>query len=787
MEEKLFYFFLFLRRKYLRQLADALASDPSSGKAFGYDTDLLLQLIQAFFDKEDSRLQLPSGDTELFLGELKKTIAGHIPLYTTDVQMATEIYVQLDTYANELNALRHLHSTHPEYQAHSYPEYGPFDKYASHDRLDLPAEEQEESLELRKALETAAEGISRTGPDEKLRKVSPEFAAMHGYTSREMKGKKWTDFIYPEDRSRVTELCRNLREKQKITFDARTVFGNGTYQHHEITLVPVWTGGEYTGHYAFHRDITEHRGKEDDLLSRNIQLESALKLAHMGTWEMDCGKKILSFSSGFREIYGMPDEESSVPLEDLLEYIPKEDRAMFRDRLQRCIFKKQPFNIYHPIRRADGTERMLHTIGEVVEDKRKNTLRVLGIGQDITEGLNQEKKFQTLLECAPDAILIFNEKLTIQEWNKKAEEIFGWTRFEVLGKKLDHLLIPEKYREKFRNNLQRLLSSGGKEGFYRETELLAMKKYGASFPIETSVSSVKLGKGYLFLVFLRDITRRKATDQLLKQRAEELQKSNTELERFVHVASHDLQEPLRSISSYVQLLQLRYGNKLDKNAGDYIRYAVEGAGRMHMIINDLLTYARTSSAENTKGETDCSRVLRNVLNSLRQQISASSAEITFSPALEKLPILMAEENQMVELFQHLLSNALKFSTGGVPPRIYITVHAYDTDTTADKELIQQETAGTRLSSADLPSRGWLFEISDNGIGIPKEYCEKIFVIFQRLHARNRYPGTGIGLAICKKIVERHSGRIWVKSEPGRGSSFKFVLPKIPRSTLINSV
>ena len=231
----------------------------------------------------------------------------------------------------------------------------------------------------------------------------------------------------------------------------------------------------------------------------------------------------------------------------------------------------------------------------------------------------------------------------------------------------------------------------------------------------------------------------------LEESRRELDRSNQELEQFAYVASHDLQEPLRMVSSYTQLLARRYQGRLDTNADEFIAYAVDGANRMQRLINDLLAYSRVGTRGKEFKPTDCTAVFDQALANLKVTIEESSAVVARGP----LPTVMADKLQIGQLLQNLIGNALKYQ-GDEPPRVHVTA----------------EQKGTE----------WVFSVRDNGIGIDPQYAERIFVIFQRLHNREEYPGTGIGLAICKKIVERHGGRIWVESQLGSGATFSFTIP-----------
>jgi len=243
---------------------------------------------------------------------------------------------------------------------------------------------------------------------------------------------------------------------------------------------------------------------------------------------------------------------------------------------------------------------------------------------------------------------------------------------------------------------------------------------------------------------VKEIAERKLAMAALAAKEEKLQRSNTELEQFAYVASHDLQEPLRMVGSYTQLLSRRYKGKLDQDADEFIAFAVDGVTRMQRLINDLLRYSRVGTKGREPEPTDSGTVLERALANLKVTIEDNKATVTHDP----LPVVMADDRQLEQLFQNLVGNAVKFH-GSEPPLVHIR--------------------------AERSNGGWMFAVKDNGIGIEPQYFDRVFQVFQRLHTRAEYAGTGIGLAVCKKIVERHGGRIWVESEPGKGTSFLFTL------------
>jgi light-regulated signal transduction histidine kinase (bacteriophytochrome) len=245
----------------------------------------------------------------------------------------------------------------------------------------------------------------------------------------------------------------------------------------------------------------------------------------------------------------------------------------------------------------------------------------------------------------------------------------------------------------------------------------------------------------------REVSERAAAEQALREKTDALGRSNGELEQFAYVASHDLQEPLRMVSSYVQLFEKRYAGQVDPQAQKYINYAVEGAKRMQALIGGLLEFSRVGRVDEPFGSVDTGLALDHALLNLRSAIEESHATVT----RDHLPTVTGNAGRLAQVFQNLIGNAIKFRRRDAATAIHV--------------------------SAVAQRKEWLFAVRDNGIGIDPQYLERIFVIFQRLHTRAEYPGTGIGLSICKKVVERHGGRIWVESQPGAGATFQFTLPR----------
>jgi PAS domain S-box-containing protein len=372
-------------------------------------------------------------------------------------------------------------------------------------------------------------------------------------------------------------------------------------------------------------------------------------------------------------------------------------------------------------------------------------IRDISVRKAAEEHLAQmEARYRGLLEAAPDAMVVVNQSGKIVLLNVQAEKQFGYRRDELVGQKVKDI-IPEGFAERLFADALRSAEDALAQQIGAGIELYGRRKDGSVFPIEIMLSPLESTEGTLVTAAIRDITKRKTAEANLVQKVEELNRSNVELEQFAYIASHDLQEPLRMVASYTQLLSRRYKGKLDSDADEFIAFAVDGASRMQRLIKDLLAYSRVGTTGKDMLEISSEAALRQALINLRGAIEESSALVTHDP----LPMILADETQLIELFQNLVSNAIKYQKNGIP-RVHI-------------------------SAANDGGNKWIFSVQDNGVGIESQYFERIFGVFQRLHKRDEFAGTGIGLAICKKIVERHGGSISVESQPGEGSTFRFSL------------
>ncbi|HLO88321.1 MAG TPA: GAF domain-containing protein [Nostocaceae cyanobacterium] len=552
----------------------------------------------------------------------------------------------------------------------------------------------------------------------------------------------------------------------------------------------------------YFQDITEKKKTAAALRESEQRWQLALQGNNDGIWDWNVQNNEVFFSQRWKEMLGYQDDEISNHLDDWKQRVHPDDLPWVWQAIEDHLQQKTPFYATeHRVRCKDGSYKWILDRGKALWNELGKTVRMVGSHTDITERKRAEEELirqnkrarlfaeitlkireslhveeilptavtevQKLLQA--DRVLIFRiladgsgaviQEAVLPEWPA------------ILGQNILDPCFREEYIEQYRQGRISSIVDIDQANIapcYQDLLQRCQVKANLVVPILVRenlwglIIAHQCAGPRNWTSFEMEILQQLANQigigiyqaQLLEQetqQSQELARSNAELEQFAYVASHDLQEPLRMVTSYLQLLERRYKDKLDASADKFIAYAVDGAHRMQILIQDLLNYSRVSTRAQPFELVDSHQTLKVAIANLKVAIEESNAIITYDP----LPQVIADPTQLTQVWQNLIGNAIKFR-GEEVPIIHIGV------TNINEETKQANT--------------WLFWVKDNGIGIDPQYTDRIFVIFQRLHNRTRYPGTGIGLAICKKIIERHGGSIWVESELGRGSTFYFTIP-----------
>jgi PAS domain S-box-containing protein len=575
------------------------------------------------------------------------------------------------------------------------------------------------------------------------------------------------------------------------------------------------------------RVSAEQKQTEAALKESKQQLKLAFQAAKLGSWQLNFQTGELSISSQCKENFGLP-PEAECSYNDLLACIHPDDRSYMQDLVKQALKNKCDYEAEYRSIWPDGSVHWVLARGLGIYSADGNPIQMIGVILDITdrkraeeelkrqnlrsqlfaeitlkirESLQPEEVLQTTV-TEVQKLLQADRVLIFRLWSDGSGTVVqeavlpGWP--VVLGRNILDSCFQQDYVEKYRQGRVSGIVDI-EHADIRDCHRKFLQQFGVKANLVVPIL-VREGIWGLLIAhqcasprhwsnFELELLQQLANQigialsqaQLLERETrqrQELARSNAELEQFAYVASHDLQEPLRMVTSYLQLLERKYKNQLDSSAEEFITYAVDGARRMQFLINDLLNYSRVSTRGQPFEQVDCTAVFERAIANLKFAIEESGALITHDP----LPTVMADATQMTQVFQNLIGNAIKFRRE-LPPQIHIKA-------VMGTGQAEEQGAGELLtpnSSLNTQTNEWLFSVSDNGIGIESQYAERIFVIFQRLHGRSKYSGTGIGLAICKKIIERHGGRIWVESKQGQGSTFYFTISDQAGQTALQGI
>jgi PAS domain S-box-containing protein len=562
--------------------------------------------------------------------------------------------------------------------------------------------------------------------------------------------------VAPQDRQRLGERIQALVTKgDPLDLEFSILRPDGSQRTvHGIAAVTFSPEGKLVRAIGALQDLTERRAAENALRHVEERLANVFRASpvpiSISTLK---GGRIIEANESVLRFHGVPrDRLVGRTIEEINVYRRPEDR----EQLRKALTEKGALRDYElELRTLSGEVRTVLLSADRIEFAGQPCL--LTMFYDITErkaaqeALTQsEARHRIVAETAFDGMVTMDEGGSILFVNPAMERIFGYGRSELEGQPITLLMGAD---EKGRHQVAfgRYLSTGTRTTNWHSMEMPGRTKDGRTVDLEISFGESDQGGKRLFTGILRDVSERKRAQAELSKQVEELARSNQDLEQFAYVASHDLQAPLRQVMSYMQLLRERHGAQLRGDAIEFLDFSLQGAERMQELIDDLLAFSRAGSTPAPTRLSDAKAAALAAEGDLRLEVEAAGAQVDIGD----LPEVWADPAQLRELFQNLLSNAIKFR-GKEKPHV---------------------TIGCVRDGAN-----WRFVVRDNGIGIDPAYQEKVFEIFQRLHGRSKYPGTGIGLAVCKKIVERLGGRIWFESVPGKGSDFYFTLPTYPRGS-----
>jgi PAS domain S-box-containing protein len=606
----------------------------------------------------------------------------------------------------------------------------------------------------RAIFESTAAGMAILDEDTTVVMGNSKLEQLTGFRKNEVEGlKPWTEFVAPEDLARIKEYHRARRRNAASApkeYELRLLAKDGTRR--EVFVTAALIPGTKRSVVSI-VDVTALKTAQAAVLEQAAMLDAA----HDAIMTLDPEGRITYWNRGAERLYGWAKQEAEGQNANALlrTRFPESREELWPKLMESGRWEGE---LIHVTR--DGVPVTVASSWTMINDERGNATAILEISSDVTERkkaelalAESEAKLRTTFATMADGIVITGLDEKVADCNDAILHLTQRSRDEILGKPFVDLLPPE-FRSLIHDARKLLVGAifgttgpGHREKEPVRTDFHVLGKTGERVDIAADISLIEDASRQpaAFLIVARDVTERKRMEQRLDSTLADLQRSNAELEQFAYIASHDLQEPLRMITSYVQIIEEDYTGKLDADADEYIAFTVDGAKRMQTLIDDLLAYSRVGTRGEPFMPTSMNRVLSEAIANLEVAIEESHAVVTH----DQLPTVLGDESQLIQLFQNLLGNAIKFR-GDDAPMIHVGV---------------EETKD-----------GWVFSVRDNGIGIDIQYAERIFTVFQRLHARDDYPGTGIGLAVVKKIVERHGGRIWVESEPAQGSTFYFTLP-----------
>jgi PAS domain S-box-containing protein len=727
-------------------------------------SDFVLEAVQKWETNQlpdISNQQLVVEDITLSTYIRKKALLHFLSAYTNDINLATELMYEIDDYtllANQLAFKAYVRIHEKKFQE--------LNESLSQHQAELL--EAEEIAGLGTFEWHLAGGQSRYTPQVMKIFEMPQSSNLP----------EFMEYVHPSDREKLRLAIEGALKGQgqydceyryRRNGKEKVIWSKGVVTFKENT--PLVMKGTVM-------DITD-RHYMLQTLKRNEELyKQAQKLTHIGNWTWDLGTNEVKFSDELYRIYGL---EIGEPMDAIrfFSFVHNDDKEKVLELLNHSKETHQSHTVDYRLVRKDGSIRIMRRNAEVLLNEKGVPYKMVGTGQDITtevelnrEIREREENFSHLIKNAPDGIIVIDEQSKINLWNEKATDIFGWESSEVIGKDLTSTIVPLGQHEAHKKGMEHFLNTGESRILNKTIEVVARTKENKELQISLTISQSTQNGRSVFVAFIRDISNQKRIKSELEQKKNELaelnlsleqknielERSNKELTSFSYVASHDLQEPIRKIKTFINLL-IEKENKLTSEGKEIFERIVTSANRMQKLIDDLLSFSRTQTYESTVVKVDLNTVLSEVKNVYAEAIH----EKRLSIEADDMPTVKGISFQLQQLFENIISNSIKYRKKGKKAEVIITC----------EKMNMNEFPFFNVKDVE---NFYKISFKDNGIGFDQKYADKIFEIFQRLHGKNEYSGTGIGLSICKRIVENHNGFITAQSVLNSGATFEVYLP-----------
>jgi PAS domain S-box-containing protein len=609
---------------------------------------------------------------------------------------------------------------------------------------------QESHENYQRIVETASEGIWVIDENHITTFVNQKMAEMLGYTPEEMIGNSTFDYTPSEDLEAGREALERRRAGQSEYAEWSLRHRDGRMIFLSTAATPILEkNGRYRGAFAMCSDITERKQIERKLRESEERLASALEAAQMGTWVWNNKAETLLCSETLIRLWGYEPSEWKNSIDQFWKRLHPDDYSTvqgMRDQAWLAGYFEVEYRVIWP----DNSIHWIYAKGRAQFDREGNPERFTGTAMDATRkkqaeiALRRSKEtLQAIIDNTPAVIYMKDRNSRLVMVNKGLEALMGQEAESLIGRS-DHDFWKSEYADRLRDNDLKVFETGRP---LQTEEKIAIDGEERTFLVNKFPVYVESWDDFVVCGISMDITEQKKSENDLRVLSAELQRSNKELEQFASLASHDLKEPIRMVTTYLQLLHKKIAAELDETSRSHLGFALENSKRMCDLVDSLLKYARVGSRQLEVEEVEVNALMGEVIESLGSVIDESKTRID----VKRLPSVRADRIQLSQVFQNLVSNAIKFTRKEDQSKLSVSC---------------EETNGE-----------WIFVVEDNGIGIEPQYRDEIFDVFRRLHSHSEYPGEGIGLATCKRIVERHGGQIWVKPSALGGAAFYFTLPR----------